>query len=335
MSKKAGTANAAKQTSGNRGEDLAREPIFRLPPYTVHNIFVGLSEIQDWGLKLLNIPSLWRITEGEGVKVAILDTGVSLNHPDLTGSVPAGNFKDFTNSPHGIADQQGHGTHCAGIVAARKNSRGVVGVAPKAELLIGKVLGDDGSGMGENIAAGVNWAVEQGADIISMSLGAQVDIPIIHDAIKAGVEKGAFFICAAGNDSLNFVDYPGAYKETIAVGSINRRCQLSSFSSVGEEVTIVAPGEDVLSTYPPNAYVKLSGTSMATPFVAGVVALMLSKHRKFGGETPLDTQADVEKHLSMMAIDLGAPGFDPQFGWGLINPGSLLTRLKADGEIPC
>nr|WP_264766199.1 S8 family serine peptidase [Marinobacter fonticola] len=178
MSKKAGT------TATGTKKDLSREPIFRLPPYTVHNIFVGLSEIQDWGLKLLNIPSLWRISEGEGVKVAILDTGVSLNHPDLTGSIPAGNYKDFTNSPHGIADQQGHGTHCAGIVAARKNSRGVVGVAPKAELLIGKVLGDDGSGTGENIAAGVNWAVEQGADIISMSLGAQMDVPMIHAPIR-------------------------------------------------------------------------------------------------------------------------------------------------------
>lgn len=309
----------------NNVKDISKEPIFRLPPFEIQEVFVGLSEIQDWGLRLLNIPSLWRLTEGENIKVAVLDTGISLNHNDIVGAVSRYNYKDFTRSPHGIADQQGHGTHCAGIVAARKNNTGIVGVAPKAELIIGKVLGDDGSGSGEDIANGIDWAVDKGADIISMSLGAQVDIPVIHESIKRAVNNGVFFICAAGNDGLNYVDYPGAYEETIAVGSINRQKRLSTFSSIGDEVTIVAPGEDINSTYPPNSYAKLSGTSMATPFVAGVAALMLSKHKKYGGDTLINTQKDLEKHLSMTATDIGSIGFDNKYGWGLINPKDLLS----------
>lgn len=304
---------------------MSKEPIFRLPPFEVQEIFVGLSETQDWGLRLLNIPSLWRYSEGEGIKVAVLDTGISLNHPDLAGAVPIHNYKDFTISPHGISDQQGHGTHCAGIIAARKNNNGIVGVAPKAELIIGKVLGDDGSGTGQDIANGIDWAVDKGADIVSMSLGAQVDIPLIYQAIKKAVSKDVLFICAAGNDSLNHVDFPGAYKETVATGSINKNKRLSTFSSIGKEVTVVAPGEDILSTYPPNSYAKLSGTSMATPFVAGVAALILSKHKKIGGDSPINTQKDLEEHLSMTAIDLGAIGFDNKYGWGLINPESLVS----------
>ena len=309
----------------NSKTDISKEPIFRLPPYEIQEVFIGLSEIQDWGLRMLNIPSLWRHTEGEGIKIAILDTGISLNHHDLVGAVSTHNYKDFTRSPHGISDQQGHGTHCAGVVAARKNNTGIVGVAPKAELIIGKVLGDDGSGSGEDIANGIDWAVDKGAEIISMSLGAQVDIPVIHSAIRKATNRGVFFICAAGNDSLNHVDYPGAYKETIAVGSINRQRRLSTFSSIGKEVTIVAPGEDINSTYPPNTYAKLSGTSMAAPFVAGVAALILSKHKKYGGDTPINTQKDLENHLAMTATDLGSIGFDNKYGWGLINPESLVS----------
>ncbi len=300
------------------------EPIFCIPPFKVEEVFLGLAETRDWGVRLLNIPSLWRLTEGEGIKVAILDTGITLTHPDLVGAFPRFSYKDFTSSPSGISDQNGHGTHVAGIIAARKNNTGVVGVAPKADLIIGKVLGDNGAGTAKGIARGIDWAVEKGADIISMSLGSQVSVPLIHDAIKNAARQGVFLITAAGNDSLNFVDFPGAYKETVAVGSINESKRLSSFSSIGKEVTIVAPGENILSTYPPATYATLSGTSMATPFVAGVVALMLAKHKKYGGKTPINNQQDLENHLAMTAIDLGEAGFDEKFGYGLINPRSLI-----------
>lgn len=299
-------------------KDILKAPIFKVPPFVTHHVLTGLTETQDWGLNLLNVPSLWRTAAGQGIKVAVLDTGIALDHPDLMDSVIEA--KDFTNSPQGVDDIQGHGTHCAGIIAARQNTTGIVGVAPQAELLIAKVLGDNGSGSGEAIVGGIRWAIEQGADIISMSLGAQTDIPEIHDEIKAGLVQGAFFVCAAGNDALNHVDYPAAYDETIAVGSINKQQVLSDFSSIGPEVTIVAPGEDILSTYPPKTYARLSGTSMAAPFVSGVVALILSKHRLYDSDTPVKSQQELMDHLAMTAIDLGEEGFDIRYGWGLVNP---------------
>lgn len=300
---------------------MKNEKVFRVPSYTVKKVVLSLSETVGWGQRYLNIPSLWKSTEGEGVRVAVLDTGIA-DHPDLAGAIIGA--KDFTGSRYGVSDQQGHGTHCAGIVAARKNHNGIVGVAPKAQLLIGKVLGDDGYGTGQDIAAGINWAVQSKAKIISMSLGSQVELPIVHKAIKNAIKEGVFIICASGNDDLAYVDYPGAYVETVAVGSINRNIELSSFSSIGDEVTVVAPGEDIVSTYPPNTYATLSGTSMATPFVAGVVALMLAKHKKYGGDTPITNSAELKQHLANVAIDLGKNGFDPRYGWGLINPKSLL-----------
>lgn len=299
-------------------------PIFKLPPFKVTELILSLSETVDWGLNMLNIPSLWRATEGEGINVAVLDTGIALNHPDLAGAVIPDGARDFTSSPHGIGDQQGHGTHCAGIIAARRNHLGVAGVAPKCNLLVGKVLSDSGSGTGRWIAEGVAWAVEKKADVISMSLGSQVSLPEVHDAIIAASEAGVFVIAAAGNDSLNHVDYPGAYSETVTVGSINRNRRLSSYSSIGPEVSIVAPGEDIKSCYPPYSYATLSGTSMATPFVAGVVALTLAKHRSFGGSSPITSRDELIRHLLMTATDMGAEGFDDRFGYGLINPESFV-----------
>lgn len=305
-------------------DPLLDVPIFRLPPFRARQLFVTLSELEDWGLKLCNIPSLWRTVEGAGIRVAILDTGIAANHVDLSGSVLAA--QDFTGSPTGYADGNGHGTHCAGIVAARQNNTGVVGVAPKAGLLIGKVLDDKGSGTGRMIAAGIRWAIEQRADIISMSLGSQVPIKEVHEAIKAATAAGIFVICAAGNDAFNAVDFPGAHPETIAVGSINSMQNISSFSSRGPEVDVAAPGEKITSCWPANGYAELSGTSMATPFVVGVVALMLAKHRLVEGNTPVRTVEELREHLKNTCIDKGAVGEDDAFGFGLINPVDLLEE---------
>jgi subtilisin family serine protease len=315
-------SNYAKQYGGNVRKIDRDEPIYRLPPWKVEQIFIATAEIQDWGLTMLNIPSLWRCTDGSNIKVAVLDTGIDFTHPDLEGSII--DSKDFTGSKAGPADLQGHGTHVAGIIAARQNSQGVVGVAPKAGLLVGKVLGDDGAGSSRTVTDGIEWAVAQKADIISMSLGSQYPDEFIHNAIKEAVKAGVFVIAAAGNDGLNHVDFPAAHEEVVAVGSIDRRRVISSFSSRGPEVDVVAPGDQILSTYPTKTYARLSGTSMATPFVAGVVALALAKHQKYGGETPIKNQQDLIEHLHMTAIDLGPKGFDEAYGFGLINPKELV-----------
>lgn len=301
------------------------EPVFRLPPYTVQEVHVSLAETVDWGQKLLGLPALWKATKGKGVKVAVLDTGWDQNHPDLQGAVVA--EKDFTRSPVGPHDRNGHGTHVAGTIGARENDRGVVGGAPECELIVAKVLGDGGSGSTRQIADGIRWALAEGADVISMSLGAPRPSRTIHSAVKEAVAGGEFFVCAAGNEgpSLDTVGYPAGHPECVAVGAIDPHKKVARFSSRGAQVDIVAPGVDVLSCYPPRNYAKLSGTSMATPQVTSVVALMLAKHRLHGGKTPVRNQEELLDHLRRTAVDLGPEGFDPGFGFGLIDPAALLA----------
>ncbi|MGB3190518.1 MAG: S8 family peptidase [Limnoraphis sp.] len=300
------------------------EPIFVLPPYKVEQVLIAATEIVDWGLEMFAIPNLWKQTKGQGIKVAVLDTGVALRHPELVDAVE--NARDFTNSPSGPSDVDGHGTHVAGIIAARQNRGGVVGVAPQAKLLVGKVLGDNGYGTAGQLVKGIHWAIDQKADILSMSLGSPLPSNEMHEAIKAAVEAGIFVICAAGNSGPNLetVEYPAIYPETLSVGAIDRTRRITQYSSRGKAVDLVAPGDNILSTFPPKGVAVLSGTSMATPFVSGVVALMLAKHRSFGGKTPVKTQADLIEHLRKTATDAGMPGFDPYYGFGLINPEALL-----------
>ena len=174
-------------------------PDYHLPPYRVDATFTpqSLTEIVDWGLTLLHVPLHWKQTQGEGVRVALLDTGVDESHPDLEGAID--DARDFTHSRGGPADYNGHGTHVAGIVAARQNNRGVVGVAPRSRLLIGKVLGDDGGGSSAAVAAGVDWACDQNASVISMSLGSSEPDPRLLAVIRRATSKGVFIIAAAGN----------------------------------------------------------------------------------------------------------------------------------------
>jgi subtilisin family serine protease len=300
------------------------ELVFSLPPFKVEQVFTANSQTIDWGLDLLQIPNFWRQTKGEGIKVAVLDTGIAYKHPDLQGAVL--DMRDFTNSPSGPMDVNGHGTHCAGIIAARDNSLGVVGVAPESKLLIGKVLDDNGRGSAEMLVAGIKWAIASQADIISMSLSSAYPSEDVYKALMEAIAAKKFVICAAGNSGpmLDTVEYPAAFEEMIAVGSIDRRRNISAFSSRGRQVDIVAPGDQILSTFPPRGLAVLSGTSMATPFVAGVAALILSKHRNFQGQTPINNQNDLREHLVKTAMDLGQIGFDFESGFGLIDPKKLI-----------
>jgi len=290
-------------------------PIYRLPPFQVDRIR---------GLKLLGIPPLWKDTQGEGIKVAVLDTGIALEHPDLQPAILEA--RDFTRSPSAAYDAQGHGTHVSGIIAARRNAHGIVGVAPESKIITAKVLNDEGAGTSKDIVAGIHWAVESGADILSMSLGSPEPDEEIHQALLHAISKGIFVITAAGNEGpdLDTVGYPAGFSEMVAVGSIDRRKNLSQFSSRGRQVDVVAPGDEITSCYPPRSYATLSGTSMATPFISGVVALALAKHRKIGGKTPLRTQQDLIEHLCRTSADAGLAGFDPLYGCGIINPAKLI-----------
>lgn len=300
------------------------EPIFSIPPYKVEQVFTPYSQSIDWGLNLVGIPNFWKYTKGKGIKVAVLDTGIDTSHRDLLPNFKKG--KDFTESIAGVHDANGHGTHCAGIIAAQDNSFGVVGIAPEAELYIGKVLSDDGRGSENAISAGIDWAISQKVHIISMSLGSPYPSSKIHESIKKAIDAGIIVICAAGNEGpyMDSVGYPAKFDEVIAVGAIDLNKKVTNFSSRGNAVDIVAPGNNILSTYPPNGTASLSGTSMAAPFVAGVAALILAKHKEYSGNTPVTNQKQMEEHIRKTAIDLGETGFDPLYGFGLINPNSIL-----------
>lgn len=233
------------------------------------------------GVEMIQAPKIWNQTKGKGVNVAILDTGCDTAHPDLKERIVGGrNFtKDDGGNPNVYEDYNGHGTHVAGTIAAIQNNTGVVGVAPEANLLIIKVLGQNGSGQYEWIIKGIDYAIEQKADIISMSLGGPEDVPELHEAIQRAVTNSILVVCAAGNngdgdDLTDEFDFPGSYNEVISVGAIDLERHSSTFSNSNNQVDLVAPGEKILSTYLKGTYATLTGTSMAAPHVSGALALI-------------------------------------------------------------
>lgn len=252
----------------------------RVIPHTVVQQEESVKEVPK-GVELIQAPKIWDETKGKGIKVAVLDTGCDVNHPDLKERIIGGrNFTDDDKSnPEIYEDYNGHGTHVAGTIAAQENDAGVVGVAPEADLLIVKVLNRNGSGQYEWIIKGIHYAIDQGADIISMSLGGPVDVPELYKAVKAAVGKNILVVCAAGNegdgdDSTDEFAYPGCYNEVISVGAINLDRDPSEFTNSHNEVDCVAPGEEILSTHLNGKYATLSGTSMAAPHVSGALALI-------------------------------------------------------------
>ncbi|MFE4895363.1 S8 family peptidase [Peribacillus butanolivorans] len=251
-----------------------------LIPYQVNEEIEAVYEVPK-GIELIAAPKIWEKSKGKGITVAILDTGCDVDHPDLSERIIGGrNFTgDDNGNPDVYTDYNGHGTHVAGTIAAVHNNTGVVGFAPEASLLILKVLDKNGSGQYDWIIKGINYAVEQKANIISMSLGGSEDVSELHQAIQNAIAKQILVVCAAGNegdgrDSTDELGYPAYYNEVISVGSINLQRRSSEFSNSNNEVDLVAPGEEILSTYLNGKYAKLSGTSMAAPHISGALALI-------------------------------------------------------------
>lgn len=266
------------QINPNGGDKMKRE--VQVIPYHIDEKMDAVNEVPK-GIEIIDAPEIWSITKGEGVTIAILDTGCDLNHPDLKDQIIGGrNFTtDDASDQNQFQDYNGHGTHVAGIIAATENNIGVVGVAPAAKLLILKVLDKEGSGQYEWIVNGILYAIEQKVDVISMSLGGPEDVPELHEAIKNAVKNNILVVCAAGNegdgnDQTDEYGYPAAYNEVISVGAIDLNHRSSQFSNSNKEIDLVAPGEKILSTYLDGKYASLSGTSMATPHVAGALALI-------------------------------------------------------------
>ncbi|MFX3675264.1 MAG: S8 family serine peptidase [Paenisporosarcina sp.] len=276
-------------------------------------------QVQDWGIQSINAPLAWETGyTGKGVKIAVIDSGIS-PHEDL---VIAGgqSFVDYTTSYY---DDHGHGTHVAGIIAAKDNGIGVKGVASEAELYAVKVMNKEGESYLSNLIAGVDWAISNDMDIINMSLGAQVDSTAFHNIIDEAYSKGMLIVAAAGNDgtgSGDTVDYPARYSSVIGVGAIDQQNNHASFSSTGPSVEVVAPGVSVLSTYMNGTYARMNGTSMAAPYVAGYFALLKQAY-------PSLTNVQLRSILTQNTKDLGAPGADIYFGNGLLQGTSLTQPL--------
>ncbi|OGE78200.1 MAG: hypothetical protein A2751_03525 [Candidatus Doudnabacteria bacterium RIFCSPHIGHO2_01_FULL_46_14] len=227
-----------------------------------------------WGVDRIDADKAQDLSVGAGVRVAILDSGIDLEHPDLAGRIKGG--YNALSPGASYDDDFGHGTHVAGIVAGLSNSIGIVGVAPAADLYAVKVLDSTGSGFVSDIIAGINWAAENGVQIINLSLATSSDVQSLHDAVSAAVSRGVLVVVAAGNDG-GTVKYPAAYPEAIAVAALDQTDNLASWSSRGPEIDLLAPGASIYSTYAGGIYKLMRGTSMAAPHVSGAAALIMSK----------------------------------------------------------
>lgn len=252
-----------------------------------------LSETQNWGDSIAHIAEAHKFSTGEGITVAVLDTGKP-EHIDLNDNIiDFGNGTD-DQSPN---DAQGHSSHVCGIIAAIDNGEGVIGVAPKAKLIPIKVLNNQARGNYGTIMKGLRLAIDKNVDVINMSLGAgDVPPPEFYDLIKEAYNKGIIMVAAAGNNAGNVL-YPAKYDEIIAVAAVDTNKQLAHFSSRGDTVDVSAPGVNIYSTHLNNSYAILNGTSQASPFVAGVCALMLSWSRNHQDATPIKNGQDMLKVL--------------------------------------
>lgn len=277
------------------------------------------SQILPWGIDRIDAEQVWPMgNTADSIKVAIIDTGISNSHPDLKDNVKGG--VNTINPNKSWNDDNGHGSHVAGIVAALNNAIGVVGVGPQIDLYAVKALNASGSGYLSDVIEGIEWAIANGMKVINMSLGTNSDVQSFHDAVIAAKNAGIVVVAAAGNTG-GSVSYPAAYPETIAVSATDQNNQIASWSSRGPEIDFAAPGVSIYSTYKGKSYATLSGTSMAAPHVAGTVALALSTSvgsYDLNGNNKWDPD-EVQVKLCDRAIDLGSSGIDNLYGCGLVN----------------
>lgn len=282
----------------------------------------------DWGHAKTLVPQANAAgLTGKGVKVAVLDTGIS-PHPDLAlaGGVSC---VEYTSS---YADDDGHGTHVAGIIAASNNGVGVVGVAPDAQLYAVKVLDQTGEGYTSDIVAGINWCITNGMNVINMSFGTYTGSYAMTMVLRQAVENGILCVAAGGNEgdpegAGETVNYPGRYESVIAVAATDAYNRRATFSASGSKIELAAPGVHVLSTYPGNDYAYMDGTSMAAPYVSGIIALWKERY-------PDATPARLRQILQGTALDLGAVGRDPYYGYGLVQSPVLFRDIAGHWAEP-
>lgn len=273
---------------------------------------------EQWGLTRLEGESVQALANGSGVRVAVIDTGVEGSHPDLSHAVLPG--FDVIGTSDGRVDPNGHGTHIAGIIAASSNNGvGTAGLASGVEILPVRALDETGYGDDAGIAEGVLWAVDNGADVINLSLGSPTRDPVLAAAVDSAISRGVTVVASSGNDGANGnpISYPAALPGVIAVSATSFGDQKAIFSTTGDYVSLAAPGVSIMSTWPGSGYAYSSGTSMSAPFVTASAALVQQSLGLSGSA--------LKDRLTSSATDAGTPGFDTAFGFGVVDPYAALT----------
>jgi len=303
-------------------------PVYGIPddfvPPVDDSITIAASE--TWHLPR----SVWRDIRkrvtGKSIRVAVLDTGYSAHH-----SLPVPIAAESFIRGQSVGDGNGHGTHCCGTVLSRDED---IGVAPEADLIVGKVLSNQGSGSSSGIASGIDWALSQGADVISMSLGGGSSYGPTNAAIRRCMDAGTWVVVAAGNSGFsgrgNTIGWPARSGESICTGATQASGRIAGFSSGGQQLTWACPGQQILScSNRGSGYVMMSGTSMATPFGAGLAALIIELMRREGGAAMTGVQA-ITEFIKRIAEDRGPVGHDPSFGHGVPVASAIVEALAED-----
>ncbi|WEK53017.1 MAG: S8 family peptidase [Candidatus Cohnella colombiensis] len=282
------------------------------------------SEYQ-WNLPEIATEYGWDLSKGsKDIVVAVIDTGVQADHPDLQGRLVEGvNIVDPSSPPD---DDVGHGTHVAGIIAAEvNNNEGVAGMTWYTKIMPIKSLDSSGAGSTYSVAEGIIWAVDHGANIINMSLGNYAEADFLHDALKYAYDHGVLLVAASGNDNTDRPGYPAAYPEVLAVAATEPDESRAEYSNFGDYIDIAAPGSSIPSTYIGSRYAALSGTSMACPHVAALGSLVQAINPKL-------SNAEIMDILKHTAKDLGAVGKDNEFGFGQIDVTSALQAAGGQSQ---
>lgn len=298
---------------------------YSLLPHISDNVYgftTSSPQNMGWEITKFGIEKIWSKSAGDGVIVAVVDTGCDLDHPDIKNNILQG--RNFINKKKDPSDDNGHGTHVSGTIAAENNSTGIVGVAPKAKILPVKALDSNGTGNQRAISEGIVWSADNKADFICMSLGSSKKSDKIEQAIKYAVNKGCIVFCAAGNSGPDTpIMYPAKLPETIAIGAIDKNLQRTNFTCSGPELDFLSPGHEILSCVPDNNYAIMSGTSMATPYAVGCAALLLSYNRRNNKKLniSLKNKQDYINFLKLTSIHLTDPRYKDKKefeGYGII-----------------
>ncbi|PZE22684.1 S8 family peptidase [Paenibacillus xerothermodurans] len=280
----------------------------------------------QWNLPLIDTERGWGVSRGSrNVTVAVVDTGIDLNHSDLTPQLVSGmNVVNTSTPPY---DDVGHGTHVAGVIGALVNNNlGVAGMSWYNNIMPVKVLAANGAGTTYAVAQGIIWATDHGADVINLSLGNYAESNFLHDAIRYAYDHDVVLVAASGNDNTDRPGYPAAYPEVLAVAATDAQRNKASFSNYGDYIDVAAPGVTIASTYPNNQYAALSGTSMASPHVAALAGLIRSVNPSLSNEEVMDIMRNT-------AQDVGLQGRDHYFGYGLVDVEAALRSAAGTDPV--